>query len=260
MNINEQKAWEMAYRKNEAIAIHGRFSFKKKLNENKSWNSVDKLLSTFKITKKTKILDAGCGSLGRIVVPVAKRGFKVTGIDISNIAIELLEKRIRKLHIQNKCNLCVGDIQSLPFESESFDIVISTNTMNHFFSLDKVISELSRVTKKQGFLYLDNFKNYDTSWRIVFAISTFLENIFDKNEKIRIKTHLHKFVEIQKEFEKNNLKIIKISSVIGFMPFYVNFSEKIQNKYFWKNFDGFVSNAHTWSFLLQKFNGHKTRS
>jgi len=56
---------------------------------------VEFLLNEFKLPKGAKILDMGCG-VGRHSIELAKRGYRVTGVDISRNMIEKAEERARE--------------------------------------------------------------------------------------------------------------------------------------------------------------------
>jgi SAM-dependent methyltransferase len=100
-----------------------------------------------------RVLDVGCGN-GRHVVFFAKQGFEVYGIDISKEAIEiggawLFEKGL-------KAYLRVGNIEKLPFDVESFDVVISDGVLDHipFSKAKKVMKEIRRVCAPNGYIYI----------------------------------------------------------------------------------------------------------
>ncbi|USS41662.1 methyltransferase domain-containing protein [Thermococcus aggregans] len=56
---------------------------------------VEFLLNEFKLPKGAKILDVGCG-VGRHSIELAKRGYRVTGVDISRKMLEKAEERAQK--------------------------------------------------------------------------------------------------------------------------------------------------------------------
>lgn len=94
------------------------------------------------------ILDIGCG-LGESTVFLAKRGGKVTGIDISSKALNV-GRKLAKLHkVSRLTNFKIGDIQKLPDKSASIDIVIGKAVLHHV-DLKKAITEVERVLKPGG--------------------------------------------------------------------------------------------------------------
>ncbi|MBS3055603.1 MAG: class I SAM-dependent methyltransferase [Candidatus Aenigmarchaeota archaeon] len=232
---------------NEELSMKGRFSFKSHAKEDELWNRGDEILDVLRVAKDDRILDAGCGSYGKIIVPAAKRGIKITGLDISPTAIKLLRTRLKKMQIGKRCKLVVGDINSLPFKDSSFDKVVCIATFLHLSSLGNSINELSRVTKKGGFLYLATFKNNKA------AINLFYQTIMKLGFKT-MRVYFYSFENIVKNFELNDLKVIKVWSTVGFLPFYMNlgYSKIFRNKFSYKKIEGFDPSAHTWSFLLKK--------
>lgn len=80
----------------------------------------DFIENELRFDKSLKVLDVGCGT-GRHSIELTKRGYSVTGIDLSD---SLLEKAGEKAKIQNlKIDFQKQDARNLPFENE-FDIAI----------------------------------------------------------------------------------------------------------------------------------------
>lgn len=98
--------------------------------------------------KQIKILDAGCGTGGNLKM-LQKIGFKKTfGFDVSKKAISFCKKRELK-------NIKLGSINKIPFEKNSFDIVICINVLeSQEVNLKKAFKELIRVLKPKGSLLL----------------------------------------------------------------------------------------------------------
>lgn len=96
--------------------------------------------------KNKKLLDAGCGT-GLFAKEACLRGARVTALDIG---ANLLKK------VQEKCNAKIvhGDLLKLPFPDNSFDIVIAIESIEHTKNPRKAISEVIRVTKKNGYFII----------------------------------------------------------------------------------------------------------
>lgn len=109
--------------------------------------------------KHKVILDIGCG-LGESTIFLAKRGGKVTGIDISSKALNV-GKRLAKLHKVSKLtDFKIGDIQKLPDKSASIDIVIGKAVLHHV-DLKKAIIEVERVLKPGGIAIFSDPLDYN---------------------------------------------------------------------------------------------------
>lgn len=81
-------------------------------------------------------------------------GFDVFGIDQSSIAIDLAKKRFEKHNLCFEC-LYAGNIASLNFDDEYFDVVVDRAAIQHntFKNAKKIVSELYRVLKPNGLFY-----------------------------------------------------------------------------------------------------------
>ncbi|MBW1729561.1 MAG: class I SAM-dependent methyltransferase [Deltaproteobacteria bacterium] len=103
------------------------------------------------------ILDVGCGS-GRHSSAAARQG-RVTVISCDLKLEELMETRARldyerALGVQGDGVWAgvVGDIRSLPFKSDAFDIIICSEVLEHVLEHEKAAAELIRVLKGNGIL------------------------------------------------------------------------------------------------------------
>lgn len=122
-----------------------------------SLNSLLRVMPVFKSRRVKRILDIGCGS-GRHSIYLAKKGFKVVGIDISEEAI----MSVRRLANKEKANaeFLVGRMEKLPFKDEEFDGLISLRVLNHGRRKDveMAINEIFRVLKKGGIGFISVIK------------------------------------------------------------------------------------------------------
>lgn len=133
-------------------------------NQEKYWDEVaeeKKFPTPFQIKEfekyvspKKSILDVGCG-YGRTLSQLYDKGFKdLTGVDFSQGMIN----QGLKLHPQ--LNLLKNDGDKLPFADDKFDavllIAVLTCTANPQ-KQDNLIAEISRVLKKDGILYINDY-------------------------------------------------------------------------------------------------------
>ncbi|WP_169713717.1 class I SAM-dependent methyltransferase [Paludifilum halophilum] len=101
-----------------------------------------------------EVLDLCCGT-GRHSIPLQKMGFRVTGIDLSDVLLKRAEEMSRGMDIR----YLRGDMRSLPFDPNAFDAVVNLFTSFGYFAEDednrKVLSELARVLKPGGRFLVD---------------------------------------------------------------------------------------------------------
>ncbi|MDB4900948.1 MAG: Methyltransferase type 11 [Mucilaginibacter sp.] len=103
-----------------------------------------------------KILDAGCGD-GRNLVYFLKNGYTVYGIDQSVEAVKTVKALSKNLSPENPSrNFKVVAVEDMSFESEYFDLVISSavlhfaNSKDHF---EDMLNAMWRVLKPGGYLF-----------------------------------------------------------------------------------------------------------
>lgn len=100
--------------------------------------------------RKSVILDIGCGA-GHGSYKLAKKGFKkVHGVDVSGDAIAYAKEN---WHLDN-VEFSVGDAMSMPFKDNTFDIVTGFEVFEHLTDWRKFLSEIKRVLKPSGMVYI----------------------------------------------------------------------------------------------------------
>ncbi len=118
-----------------------------------------------------RILDAGCG-MGYLVKEFALLGMDAYGFDVSDNAVESVKKWYNKDKIKQ------GSMLSIPYPDNYFDIVVSTDVLEHIAEedIDKALSELRRVTKKYLYLNIATRVDRDFKWHICIHDRQWWEN------------------------------------------------------------------------------------
>jgi SAM-dependent methyltransferase len=106
------------------------------------------LVNSINVQPGEEVLDIACGN-GNTAITAGRIGANVTGIDITQELLELAAEEAKIAQVDG-ISWREGDAQNLPFEDESFDVVLST--FGHMFAPqpDLVAKEMIRVTKKGG--------------------------------------------------------------------------------------------------------------
>lgn len=114
------------------------------------------------LTKDSSLLDVGCAKGFMLhdlknLIP----GIRVKGIDISEYAIEHAMPDVAN-------DVQVASAEKLPFEDDSFDVVISINTVHNLEREEcgKALQEIERVSRKGAFITVDAYRNEEEKERM----------------------------------------------------------------------------------------------
>lgn len=108
-----------------------------------------------------RILEVACGR-GGFSNDLAHAGACVTGCDFSFVAVSVAEKKVQAAISRPPVTFLQGDAQNLPFADDSFDLVISCETIEHVPDAPKALREMRRVSRPGGKLFLTtpNYANF----------------------------------------------------------------------------------------------------
>jgi demethylmenaquinone methyltransferase/2-methoxy-6-polyprenyl-1,4-benzoquinol methylase len=111
-----------------------------------------RILEIVKKNQYKKILDVCCGTGNQLKI-LKKHGIDGTGIDLSKAMLEIAESG------KIKVNCYEQDAENTNFSDESFDMTMTTFALHEKSnsSAKKILSEMIRLTKKNGHLILVDF-------------------------------------------------------------------------------------------------------
>ena len=116
----------------------------------------------YNLTPESSILDVGCGK-GFMLYDFMRLipGITVAGIDISEYAISNAIEEVKSF-------VQVGNAIELPFEDNSFDLVISITTIHNLErnGVRNALLELERVSCKKKFITVDAYRNSEEKTRM----------------------------------------------------------------------------------------------
>lgn len=139
------------------------------------------VIPTFKnhwnLVAGNSVLDVGCGK-GFMLHDLQEEipGIQVTGIDVSDYAISSAMETVKN-------NVQVANAMELPFGDNSFDVVISINTIHNLELIDcaQALREIERVSKGNSFITVDAFRTAEEKSRM-FAWNLTAKTILSVDE------------------------------------------------------------------------------
>ena len=105
---------------------------------------LDEIIKTCDINSSKKILDVGCG--------ISTVLHFINGI---KIGIDPLAQKYKDLYnYPDDIEIIKASGESIPFLDGSFDVIFSTNVLDHVSDAKKTVTEICRVLKSEGFFIL----------------------------------------------------------------------------------------------------------
>ena len=164
--------------------------------------------------RDAKILDAA-GGTGRITLPLAKMGYRVTLCDISPRMLEVARRKLLREGVLDRVDIFECDIGGLRFADESFDFAFCWNGML------EAAKELIRVTKRGGTIsmYLVNrcggaIDLFPKDPALALAlIESCSDPVYEEGERYRAVNP----EEARKLFEAQGISVLDIYAVCGWL-------------------------------------------
>lgn len=108
-----------------------------------------------------RVLELGIGT--GLTAPLYSRDWSVVGVDLSSSMLMQAHKRIADLHLEHSVRLVLADGARLPFDDESFDVVLVPYVMSVVPDPIGVGVELRRVCRRSGqIILLNHFLSQDS--------------------------------------------------------------------------------------------------
>ncbi len=141
-------------------------------------DSIEMLIEMSNIDNNSLVLDVACGP-GLVACEFAKIASHVTGIDITEKMIAQAKDYQQEKGLFN-LSWDVGTVLPLPYEPESFSVVITRYSFHHFLDPQAVLNEMVRVCKPGGkIMVIDVVQTPEKA------------AAYDHLEKLRDPSHVH---------------------------------------------------------------------
>ncbi len=118
-----------------------------------AWNLEEEIMRRLPLASGEQLLDVGCGS-GALLIGLAKRfpTAHLVGLDIAPGVYAHAAVTAEQQHLA--IQFTTGNVQDLPFKSQSFDHVTAIHMIYHVPDVQRGLSEIARVLKPGGMVLL----------------------------------------------------------------------------------------------------------
>lgn len=198
------------------------------------------LLDGFRILgnekKRISVLALGCGAGWEIwrILSILRRlnvEYKIIGCDIALNALVEAKKVAKQNNIRNIDMVCCVS-ESLPFKSESFDVVTAIfGALDHSLNFKKAFGEISKVLKSDGVLIATVLNRFALDWMLKVIRSPSLMRktlryadktharirIPVRGAHVRVLTHFYNIFELKNLARMYKLKIVKVYGIFSLL-------------------------------------------
>jgi len=164
-----------------------------------------KVISILDLKENIHFLDVGCGTgwaIGQVAEIVNNNGV-FYGVDLSS---KMIEKAKENFSGKQNLHFIKANAESIPLDSDFFDVIICTNSFHHYLHPDQAVNEFYRLLTKDGKVYI-----MDTTTDVWYA--KIVDWIFRLFEAEHVKHYNTK--EYQQFFRNAGLKHIASQAVKG---------------------------------------------
>ena len=113
---------------------------------------------TLALRERGPVLELGCGT-GRILIPLARAGVPMTGLDRSDAMLSKARRRAARVTRARRPNVVLADVRSVPFSTGSFAMVLAPYGLLQSLltdrDLDRTLAESRRVLRRGGVIGID---------------------------------------------------------------------------------------------------------
>jgi ubiquinone/menaquinone biosynthesis C-methylase UbiE len=138
------------YAMGHSLAFDQAVSYYDKTRALPDWVSqavTDSIIDLARLTSASQVLEVGVGT-GRIALPLLRRGFPITGIDLSLPMMEELQTKIDDDDL--RAMLARADANGLPFADATFDCVYAVHVYHLVANWQNALAQAWRVIKPGG--------------------------------------------------------------------------------------------------------------
>ena len=112
------------------------------------------LVEKLELEPHHRVLDVGCGIGGAVRYIAHEIGCRATGIDITPEFVQAARTLSKAVNLHDRTDFDIGSAVAMPYETDSFDAVISIHAAMNIADRETLYREMARVLKPGGVLAL----------------------------------------------------------------------------------------------------------
>ncbi|MDE6208183.1 MAG: class I SAM-dependent methyltransferase [Lachnospiraceae bacterium] len=197
---------------NTRISIHDKYSTNKMGFGN--W-----IVSNYRIDKGMKVLELGCGTgnMWKDRDDVINSCSKLVLSDFSEGMVATTKENLSNY---DNIEYRVIDIQEIPYEDETFDVVIANMMLYHVPDIDRGLAEVRRVLKKNGSFYCATYGEHGIIEYLSKILSTYgVEDNVNKNFTLQNGYEIlsKSFSKVERLEYKDSLAVTYVDDMVDYI-------------------------------------------
>lgn len=197
---------------NTRISIHEKYSTNKTGFGN--W-----IFSNYDISAGMNVLELGCGT-GDMWKGKESMIISCSKLVLSDFSAGMVRASKENVGIYDNVEYRIIDIQEIPYEDETFDIVIANMMLYHVPDLHKALSEVRRVLKKNGKFYCATYgehgiTEYLTKLFSEYGIEDSINKTFTLQNGERILRNF--FSKVEKLEYADSLRVTEVDDMVEYI-------------------------------------------
>ncbi|WP_346867891.1 MULTISPECIES: MerR family transcriptional regulator [unclassified Clostridium] len=165
------------------------------------------VFDNMKIKKKDKVLEIGCGN-GVLWAKNMDNIHESIEVTLTEICEDMINEAKLNLRDNSKrFNFIITDLTSLPFDDNSFDVVIANHILFFMKDIDLALAEIKRVIKPNGVVYCSTIGSNHLK-ELQELMLSFSSNIRIYEDKLSYKFGLENGEKILSKYFNNVEKVL----------------------------------------------------
>jgi SAM-dependent methyltransferase len=211
------------------------------------------------------LLEIGCGT-GRLLLPLAKAGHRLTGIDLSEVALQTARAKIEAAGLTRQVTLQQADMRNFDLPQKNFAMaLLPLNTFMHLHTVHDQLATLNAIFRHlaaDGLLVIDLFNPDPTMLAEADGRLYFEDEVVNKTSGYLVQWYWRHDIELDKQMRHLTYVLDEIDEqgVVHRVqiPFSLRFCYRFEMELLLRA-SGFNVETIFGSYELEPFHGHSPR-
>jgi ubiquinone/menaquinone biosynthesis C-methylase UbiE len=158
--------------------------------------------------REARALEIGCGT-GACSIALAKRAYFVVALDPVQSMLKQTRDRAIAAGQEYRVRTSLGDVRSIPFPNDTFDVVIALGVLPWLHSIEEPLREIVRVLRPGGHLIITQ----DNSWSLLRLADPLRNPLLNPAKKL-VRRLLRRFGDVSASVRPHPMSLRKFDAML----------------------------------------------